>query len=106
MRKMTLLAGVAKCCDFGASGLTGAGASLARAWRLKKPSAPSRLDSATPAKPAPISHTNSRRVCPQGKRDCRPRITCCEAGIEAESSCAKSLVDIDELIQVQKYMAE
>src|SRR3954451_6986140 len=68
IRKMTLLTFDGKWDGRGLSGLADRVGLAARAWREKKPS-PSRSDvSASPANPAPISQTNSRRVWPQGKK--------------------------------------
>src|SRR5438309_985290 len=73
IRKMTLFTGVRKWGGFGARGpgvgcwALGVGC-WALAWRAKKPSVESMAASAAPVKPPPISQTNSRRVCPQGKR--------------------------------------
>src|ERR1041385_5639947 len=73
MRKMTLFAGMGKWGGLGESGECGLriadfGLSFALALLAKNPSAERRPVRATPAKPAPISQTNSRRVWPQGKR--------------------------------------
>ena len=62
-RKMQLLAFPAVC---GALALPGALPELARAWGVKKPSRLSRSTMARPANPAPICHTCSLRVRPQG----------------------------------------
>src|SRR5215212_9518742 len=67
-RKMTLLALPLNCCGLGDSGLgvaAGAPGMDATALLPKKPARSSRADSATPVKPAPACHRNSRRVRPQ-----------------------------------------
>src|SRR5262245_53320304 len=69
-RKITLFALAARGGALGAIGLTnGDVPSAATACRARNPSAPSRPVSATPPKPPPISHKNSRRVRPQNEDD-------------------------------------
>src|SRR5438552_11824248 len=107
-RKMTLLALAGKCGFLGASGLTNfVCPSAATAWRAKK-SSPSMADRATEAKPPPVCQRNSRRVRPQKLR-----------GISSSSfsdasqkratllrSVANLLIDVHELVQIQRQQAK
>src|SRR5262245_8948454 len=95
-RKITLRALGAKCGALGASGLAnGVTPSAATACDARKPSSPSSAASATAVKPPPASQRNSRRVRPQKLR-----------AIASTPLSRKRLVQVDELVEVQRQQAE
>src|SRR6185503_14833371 len=69
IRKMTLFARPNECDGLEVSGLVEADDSAPYPIRSKNPSRDKSPVSARPAKPAPISQTNSRRLCRQGNSD-------------------------------------
>ena len=97
-----------KCAGLAASGLSAAAVVAAWACRAKKPSWPSSADSASPANPAPISHTNSRRVSPQGNSRRPPASARLVDDSRFIASLVSSLtsVDVNKLVEIQQHVAQ
>src|SRR5262245_29341188 len=88
-RKTQCLAFAGKCVGFAAKGEV-----AARALSARTPLLVSKSIRASPAKPPPACHRNSRRVCPHGVR----------LGMKRSISSYQSL-RIKELIQIQNDSA-
>ena len=93
IRKMQLFAFAAKCGGLRRERTAGAGRFAAAGVPGEETIAVQQADSARPAKPAPISQTNSRRVWPQGnRRGSRPALLVDAAMSDYALACDASRV--------------